>query len=279
LFRVGVAPRDPHTRQITESALDQPVYADGLLLDQGRVVAVTFLPEETLTFIRLDARGTSGTVEERRTDPTFRGPSTVDRAGNSYLVVNADFETGTTPFTVSAVPRGPVARHTALLGGGGVGRNRRLQTANDSYVQPWECIQPRRGAASSRRRGMRLGFSWAGCDVTVINCLGMHDTRFTVPAAKRERRAELCGFDDECRLTTLTEAPGGHALAERPEDMTYESWSGPVVHARVQIGHAGNVRSDWSRAAELFDLPVERRLANAELPGGPTAIAANGAKG
>jgi hypothetical protein len=30
--------------------------------------------------------------------------------GNFYLVVNADFETGMVPFTVSAVPRAPVER-------------------------------------------------------------------------------------------------------------------------------------------------------------------------
>jgi CubicO group peptidase (beta-lactamase class C family) len=57
----------------------------------------------------------------------------------------------------------------------------------------------------------------------VFGPLGMHDTGFTVPAAKRDRRAALCGFDNEGRLTTLTQAPGGHALAERPEDMTFES--------------------------------------------------------
>jgi hypothetical protein len=44
---------------------------------------------------RLDAHGTHhrGTAA----DATFRGPSTIDRAGNFCLVVNADFETGTIP--------------------------------------------------------------------------------------------------------------------------------------------------------------------------------------
>lgn len=111
LFRIDLDPHDREARQITEIALADPVYAEGLLLDQGRLVAVTFLPEPTLTFIRLDAHGTSGTIEERRIDATFRGPSTIDRADNFYLVVNADFETGTAPFTVSAVPRGPVERY------------------------------------------------------------------------------------------------------------------------------------------------------------------------
>jgi CubicO group peptidase (beta-lactamase class C family) len=53
--------------------------------------------------------------------------------------------------------------------------------------------------------------------------LGMCDTGFVVSREKRDRRAALCGFDDEGRLTTLTAAPGRHALDERPDDMTFES--------------------------------------------------------
>lgn len=78
----------------------------------------------------------------------------------------------------------------------------------------------------------------------VFGPLGMHDTGFTVPAAKHERRAALCGFDTEGRLTALTQAPGGHALAERPDDMTFESggqglWStldDYLAFARMLIG-------------------------------------------
>jgi CubicO group peptidase (beta-lactamase class C family) len=53
--------------------------------------------------------------------------------------------------------------------------------------------------------------------------LDMRDTGFVVPRGKRDRRAGLCGFDDEGRLATLTAAPGGHALDDRPEAMTFES--------------------------------------------------------
>lgn len=53
--------------------------------------------------------------------------------------------------------------------------------------------------------------------------LGMLDTGFNVPPDKRDRRAALCGFDAEGRLTTLTAAPGRQALEERPVDMTFES--------------------------------------------------------
>ena len=53
--------------------------------------------------------------------------------------------------------------------------------------------------------------------------LGMSDTGFVVPSDARARRAGLCGFDDEGDLIALTETPGGHARAERPESMTFES--------------------------------------------------------
>jgi CubicO group peptidase (beta-lactamase class C family) len=60
----------------------------------------------------------------------------------------------------------------------------------------------------------------------VLDPLGMRDTHFVVPYDKRHRRAALTGFDGAGRLTTLAWAPGGHALAERPESMTFESGSG-----------------------------------------------------
>jgi CubicO group peptidase (beta-lactamase class C family) len=74
--------------------------------------------------------------------------------------------------------------------------------------------------------------------------LGMRDTSFVVSREKRDRRAALCGFDDEGRLTTLTAAPGRQALDERPDDMTFESggqglWStldDYLVFARMLLG-------------------------------------------
>src|SRR5262245_39968444 len=56
----------------------------------------------------------------------------------------------------------------------------------------------------------------------VLEPLRMHDTGFVVPQGKRHRRAALTGFDGAGRLTTLTVTPGGHALAERPDSMTFE---------------------------------------------------------
>jgi hypothetical protein len=48
---------------------------------------------------------TAATFLFKRTDPTFQRPSTLARAGNSYLVVNADFTTSTPPFTLTGLPR------------------------------------------------------------------------------------------------------------------------------------------------------------------------------
>lgn len=57
----------------------------------------------------------------------------------------------------------------------------------------------------------------------VLEPLGMDDTHFIVPVDQRHRRAALTGFDATGRLTTLSCAPGSHALAERPDTMTFVS--------------------------------------------------------
>jgi CubicO group peptidase (beta-lactamase class C family) len=78
----------------------------------------------------------------------------------------------------------------------------------------------------------------------IFRPLGMRDTGFVVPREKRARRAGLCGFDAEGKLAALAAVPGGHALAERPDDMTFESggqglWStldDYLAFARIFLG-------------------------------------------
>ena len=76
------------------------------------------------------------------------------------------------------------------------------------------------GFLIARLEGVPLGVVLAQ---RVFTPLGMRDTGFSVPQEKRARRAGLCGFDAEGKLTALTTVPGGHALTERPKDTTFES--------------------------------------------------------
>jgi CubicO group peptidase (beta-lactamase class C family) len=76
------------------------------------------------------------------------------------------------------------------------------------------------GFLLARMEGTTLG---AFVRRRVLDPLGMDDTHFIVPVDKRHRRAALTGFDATGRLTTLASAPGGHALAERPDTMTFVS--------------------------------------------------------
>jgi DNA-binding beta-propeller fold protein YncE len=103
LFRIDLDDDDPSEREIRR--VDAvPLHGDGLLLDAGRLIVVEGSPA-ALKFVKLKGNATRGVVVETRTDPSLRGPSTVARARGLYLVVNADFATSTTPFTVSGLPR------------------------------------------------------------------------------------------------------------------------------------------------------------------------------
>jgi len=75
---------------------------DGMLIDAGKLVVVQGNPAQ-LSFVKLkrdraELRGT-------RTSPLLKGPSTIARAKDTYLVVNADFATSAKPFTVAGLPR------------------------------------------------------------------------------------------------------------------------------------------------------------------------------
>ena len=104
LFRIDFSDSAPYGREIREIAVE-PLFSDGLLLDHGQLVVVTFYPAETLTFVKLDDRAERGTVVERRTNPTLRGPSTVAKARYFYLVANFDIALNRMPFTVTGLPR------------------------------------------------------------------------------------------------------------------------------------------------------------------------------
>ncbi|MFN0166932.1 MAG: hypothetical protein ACKV22_10925 [Bryobacteraceae bacterium] len=104
LFRVDLDAHAPNGREIQQIAVEPLVGGDGLLIDGSDLLVVQGIPP-VLTFVRLNGKVDRGRVVERRTDPSLRFPSTVARARNFYLIVNADFINSVTPFTVTGLPR------------------------------------------------------------------------------------------------------------------------------------------------------------------------------
>jgi Cu-Zn family superoxide dismutase len=104
LFRIDLG-ADASSRRIAQIDAPPLVGGDGMLLDRGRLVVVQGDPP-TLSFLKLEGDASRARLADTRTDPTLRGPSTVARVHQLLLVVNADFATSTTPFTVSGLPTG-----------------------------------------------------------------------------------------------------------------------------------------------------------------------------
>jgi CubicO group peptidase (beta-lactamase class C family) len=117
--------------------------------------------------------------------------------------------------------------------------------------------------------------------------LGMRDTGFVVSGEKLVRRAGLCGFDDDGRLRALAATPGGHALDDRPDDMTFESggqglWStldDYLAFARMLIDDSVDGRPLLRRETRAMmttnQLPAGQR-ATARLLGRPIFAAGHG---
>jgi sugar lactone lactonase YvrE len=108
LFRIRLADGGDSIRDIDEIEIEgDPVTGgDGLLLDRGRLVVVQGNPAQ-LSFLKLRRGASSARHAGERTSPKLRGPSTVARARQTYLVVNADFATSQRPFTVAGLSRKP----------------------------------------------------------------------------------------------------------------------------------------------------------------------------
>ena len=96
---------------------------DGLLLDRGRLLVVRgSTPTNAngaVDVVKLRHHRTRGEVQNEFSDPSFAGPSTIARAKNLLLVVNANFAGGTTttPFTVTGIARNAVRGHGGGHGG------------------------------------------------------------------------------------------------------------------------------------------------------------------
>ena len=233
-----------------------------MLLDEGRFALndpiASYAPELARVRVLRDPDGPLDETEATERSITF-GDLLTHRAGLTY----GDFH------------RGPIGRAYADALGGTM----------DNALSPDEWIarlatlplidQPGRGFHYGHSTDL-LGFLVARLDEAPLSAvlarllfrpLGMSDTAFVVPRDKRSRRAGLCGFDAEGRLTTLAATPGNHALAERPDDMTFESggqglWStldDYLAFARIFVGR-GVVDGRRLMRPETFAMMVSNQL-------------------
>jgi CubicO group peptidase (beta-lactamase class C family) len=101
----------------------------------------------------------------------------------------------------------------------------------------------------------------------IFDPLGMHDTGFTVPFEKQQRRAGAYGFDDAGQLCKRLTGAGGSFLPQRPEGMAYVSggqglWSTVddyLAFARMFL-HAGTVNDVRLLRPETFERMVTNCL-------------------
>jgi CubicO group peptidase (beta-lactamase class C family) len=246
------------------ASLTKPVttVAALMLFDEGRIrlddPIALYAPEFARVRVLRDPNGPLGETDAMERPITF-GDLLTHRSG----------------LTVGDFHRGPIARAYADALGGQI----------DNALSPDEWIarlatlplidQPGRGFHYGLSTDL-LGFLIARLDNAplgdvlerrIFKPLGMSDTGFAVPREKRARRAGLCGFDAEGRLTVLTATPGGHALAERPDDMTFESggqglWStldDYLAFARAFVGR-GAVDGKRLLQPETFAMMVSNQL-------------------
>jgi CubicO group peptidase (beta-lactamase class C family) len=252
-----------------------------MLLDDGRFALddpITMCaPELARLRVLRDPEGQLDPTEEAMRPITFRDLLT-HRSGLTY----GEFH------------RGPIRREYAGI----------LGTQIDNALTPDEWIarvarlplidQPGAGFHYSISTDL-LGFLVARLDGgslgqvlerRIFAPLGMRDTCFAVPREKRRRRAGLCGFDNEGRLTRLNAAPGGHALEERPDDMSFESggqglWSTVddyLTFARMLLGDPdvpALLRAETRALMTSNQLTPEQRAA-ARMFGQPLFAAGHG---
>jgi len=97
---------------------------DGLLLDRGRLLVVRGGTDDhangAVDVVKLRHHRTRGEVQNEFSDPSFAGPSTIARARNLLLVVNANFAGAATAtqFTVTGIARNGVRGGGHGNGGG-----------------------------------------------------------------------------------------------------------------------------------------------------------------
>ncbi len=189
-----------------------------MLVEEGRIALdepiTRWAPEFATMTVLWDSEGPLDAVEPALAPITFRDLLT-HRAGFTY----GDFHTG------------PIGSAYA----------RALGASLDSECSPDQWIarlanlplidQPGAGFHYGHSTDL-LGFLLARIEGVplsdvlhgrIFEPLGMADTGFVVPPNNHSRRAAPLGFDAAGRPVQLPSVPGGHALPERPAEMSYVS--------------------------------------------------------
>ncbi len=105
LFRIALSRDGAAIRAIDAVSGVSVPGGDGMLLDGGRLLVVQGGPPAQISSVKLRHGDLSGQVRDVRTSGKLHGPSTIARARDLYLVVNADFANSAKPFTVAGLPR------------------------------------------------------------------------------------------------------------------------------------------------------------------------------
>jgi len=237
-----------------------------MLLDEGRIALTEPISRYAPEFSHMRVlRSPGGSLED--TDPAERSITFEDllthRAGLTY----ADFQ------------RGPIAQAYREA----LGRDIDSDVTPDDWIarlaklpligQPgsamyYGCSTDLLGFLIARIEGVPLGTVLRR---RIFDPLGMKDTSFCVPREKRNRRACAYGFDEEGRLIKRTTWGSGVVVAERPEDMAYESggaglWStldDYLKFARILVG-GGQVDGVRLLRPETLAMMVTNQLTDSQ---------------
>jgi CubicO group peptidase (beta-lactamase class C family) len=207
-----------------------------MLVEEGRIALSDAITRYAPEFSHMRVlRSPGGALDE--TDPAER------------LITFEDLLTHRAGLTYGDLQRGPIALAYREALGGDIDSD----VAPDDWIanlgelplihQPGKMMSYGRatdllGLLIARIEGESLG---AVLKRRIFDPLGMTDTSFLVPPAKRDRRAAAYGFSDAGRLVKKT-TWGGVVVEERPQAMEYES-GGQGLWSTVD---------DYLRFARLF---------------------------
>lgn len=247
-----------------------------MLVEEGRIALDEPIARHAPEFAEMRVlRSADGPLDE--TDPAVR-PITFE-----------DLLTHRSGLTYGGVHTGPITPAYAAALGGDIDSH----VAPDAWIadlaalplidQPgasfhYSCSTDLLGLLVARIEGAPLGEVLRR---RIFDPLGMKDTGFLVPRDQRHRRSAMYGFNEAGRLEQRLTAAGQPFLAERPDDMAFESggqglWStldDYLAFARLFVGggavDGARLLRPETMAAMMTNRLTDDQRARAEMLGMP----------